>query len=448
MKKNIAISVITVGLLSSVNVFGAEDLSTMFSEGKASGQIREFSISRTMAYSDATKKDYTRTANAIGGYLKYETGAYSGLSLGTAFYTTNGFGLGSNKATNVEVDPTLLGKDNEGYSLLGEAYIQYKNSNTTFKGGRQKLDTPLAGSDDARMLPNLFEAYLLINTDIKDTTLIAGHVTKFAQGTFGRAYGAGGILGATAGYSAVDAKNQVGDFVNMGDYAIGQSTDGVSVISATYTGVKNLKVQAWDYYAHDILNAFYADADYSWTCLVSEKVKPFVAAQVIKENEVGDKLVGNVEGMYWGAKAGAKVENFTAYVAYSQTSENSSTNAPTENAIITPWGGMPAYTQGMVTRHQFLAGTKASKVSAAYNWKNFGADVNTELYYTNYDMADYNGYTFDDASESGFDVIYKPEAVKNLALRLRANYADDFNVASSKATTSWNEYRFIVNYNF
>ncbi|MFA6138618.1 MAG: OprD family outer membrane porin [Sulfurimonas sp.] len=447
MKKNIAISIITVGLLSSVNVYGAEDLSSMFSEGKTSGQVREFSISRTMDYSDAAKDDYTRTANAIGGYLKYETGAYSGLSLGTAFYTTNGFGLGGSKATNVEVDPTLLGSNNEGYSMLGEAYVQYKNSNTTFKGGRQKLDTPLAGSDDARMLPNLFEAYLLINTDIKDTTLIAGHVTKFAQGTFGRAY-SNGILSATAGYSAVDAKNQVGDFVNMGDYAIGKTTDGVSVVSATYTGVKNLKVQAWNYYAHDILNAVYADADFSWTCLLNDSVKPFVGAQFIQESEVGDKLLGNVNGTYMAAKAGFKVENFTATLAYSDTSKNSSSDAATANAIITPWGGMPAYTQGMVTRHQFLAGTKASKATLSYNWKKLGSDVTTDVYHASYAMADYNAYTFDDASENGFDVIYKPEAVKNLQLRLRANYAQDFNVAASGATTGWNEYRFIANYNF
>ncbi|MDO8454603.1 MAG: OprD family outer membrane porin, partial [Sulfurimonas sp.] len=374
-------------------------------------------------------------------------GAYSGLSLGTAFYTTNGFGLGGSKATNVEVDPTLLGSNNEGYSILGEAYIQYKNSNTTFKGGRQKLDTPLAGSDDARMLPNFFEAYLLINTDIKDTTLIGGHVTKFAQGTFGRAYG-NGILSATSGYSAVDAKNQVGDFVNMGDYAIGKTTDGVSVVSATYTGVKNLKVQAWNYYAHDILNAVYADADFSWTCLLNDNVKPFVGAQFIQESEVGDKLLGNVNGMYMAAKAGFKVENFTATLAYSDTSENSATDAVTQNAIITPWGGMPAYTQGMVTRHQFLAGTKASKATLSYNWKKLGSDVTTDVYHASYAMADYNGYTFDDASENGFDVIYKPEAVKNLQLRLRANYAQDFNVAASGATTGWNEYRFIANYNF
>jgi hypothetical protein len=109
---------------------------------------------------------------------------------------------------------------------------------------------------------------------------------------------------------------------------------------------------------------------------------------------------------------------------------------------------MPAYTQGMVTRHQFLAGTKASKATLSYNWKKFGSDVTTDAYHASYAMADYNGYTFDDVSENGFDVIYKPEAVKNLQLRLRANYAQDFNVAASGATTGWNEYRFIANYNF
>ena len=61
------------------------------------------------------------------------------------------------------------------------------------------------------MIPNLFTAYVLSNTDIANTTLIAAHVTHFAQGTFGRAYN-GKILAATGGYSAVDTKNQVGKY--------------------------------------------------------------------------------------------------------------------------------------------------------------------------------------------------------------------------------------------
>lgn len=456
--KKIALSVIAVGLMSSV--YAVDDLSSMFSEGKVSGQIREFSIARTWDFSNPTKDDFTRTGNAIGGHLKFETADFKGLSFGTAFYTTNGFLMPTaeydpvtGNQTYTSQDPSLLGPDNDNYSMVGEAYLQFKYENTAFKGGRQKLNTPMAGADDARMVPNLFEAYVLSNTDISDTTLILAHVTRFAQGTFGRVY-SGGILAATGGYSAVDSKNQVGEFVNMGEYAIGKKTDGVSVASVTYSGVKNLKLQVWDYYAYDILNAIYAQADYSWTCLLSDSVKPYVAAQLIKEDAVGDKYLknlggdGEIDSLYWGAKFGAKVENFNAYIAYSQTGANDANDASYTNAIITPWGGMPAFTQGMVTRHMFLAGTNATKLAASYNWKGFGPDLSTAFYYAYFDMEENNGYTNGNASESGFDFIYKPEFVKNLNLRLRGNFTDDFNVATNGDTAAWSEYRFIVNYNF
>lgn len=448
MNKKMMLSTVAIGLLGSLHADAAEDLSSMFSQGKASGQIREFTISRSVDVSTGT--DYTRSANAVGGYLKYETADFKGLSFGAAFYTTNGFLNDSPKNVYTKVDPTLLGKNNENYSMLGEAFVQYKTGNTSFKAGRQKLDTPMLGSDDARMLPNLFEAYVLTNKDIANTTLTAAHVTKFAQGTFGRAY-TNGILAATAGYSKVDARDQVGEFTNMGTYAVGQSTDGVSILSATYTLDKNLKVQLWDYYAHDMMNTIYGQADLSWNCLVTDLIKPSLSVQMIKEDNIGDDLAGKIDSFYWAAKFDAKIQNFTASVAYSQTGENSAAEATAggyANAIVSPWGGMPAYTQGMVTRHQFLAGTKASKISGSYNFKDMGANVVATLYYANFDMADNNKYTYGDASESGFDVIYKPEVLKNLELRLRANYANDFNVNAAGTTTSWDEYRFIANYNF
>jgi hypothetical protein len=62
-----------------------------------------------------------------------------------------------------------------------------------------------------------------------------------------------------------------------------------------------------------------------------------------------------------------------------------------------------------------------------------------------------NGYSAataaDESSESGFDIIYNPQAVKNLQLRLRANYARDFQETTA-GDVSWDEYRVIANYNF
>lgn len=200
MKKRLMLSAVAVGLISSVNVSAADDLGSMFSEGKVNGQIRAFFIDRE--YQGSAGNTTHRSSTAIGGNLKYETAQLNGFSLGTAFYTTNKLATGS------VTDATLFGENNEGYSILGEAYVQYKNANTVFKGGRQKLNTPLMGADDARMLPNLFEAYVLTNKDIANVTLSAAHVTKFAQGTFGRAYSASSaanqLLSVTAGYSYVD----------------------------------------------------------------------------------------------------------------------------------------------------------------------------------------------------------------------------------------------------
>jgi len=406
MKKLTLSLVAFIGCVNGLNA--ADDLSSMFSEGKVSGQIREFTIDR--AYQGSSGADTHRKANAVGGDLKFETADYNGLSFGTAFYTTNGFLNDTPKEDLTKVDPSLFGVDNKNESIVGEAYLQYKYSNTTFKGGRQKLNTPMAGVDDARMLPNLFEAYLLINTDVKDTTIIAGQVTRFNQGTFGRVYnaaagGANAVLSATSGYSAVDSRGQVGEFVNAGSYAVGESTAGVSVLSATYTGVENLKLQLWDYVAYDLMNIVYAQADYSWTCLLNENVKPFAAVQFIKENAMGDKLAGNVDSLYWGAKFGAKVENFSAYVAYSQVGANSATDGALENAVVTPWGGMPAFTQGMVTRHQFLAGTNAAKIAVSYNFKSFGPNLSTALYYASFDMDDNSGYGIArTATEPEFDI--------------------------------------------
>ena len=56
---------------------------------------------------------------------------------------------------------------------------------------------------------------------------------------------------------------------------------------------------------------------------------------------------------------------------FSTTGSNDDTVTNGGN-VITPWGGMPAYTQGMVTRHQFFANTDAWKVAAVYNLKEYG----------------------------------------------------------------------------
>jgi len=449
MKKTLGISIASIMAIS--NVYAAQDLSSMFSEGKTSGQIRMFYLDRE--YQGTSGYDIHRDSFTIGGHLKYETAAYEGLSLAAAFYTTNKINLQQHGVS----DPALLGTGLQSYSILGEAYIHYDFSQfgtkTKAKLGLQRYDTPMMGSDDARTLPNTFEAYKFSNSDIENVTIQIAQVTRIAYGSFSNIY-SGGILASTAGYP-LRGNIGTGKYTDLGDAAVGKNTNGVTNMMIRFKN-ENFKAKISNDYAWDLYNTLYADASVNWNCLLNEEIKPFFALQVIKQNSVGDDYMkysalggdGEVDSLYWAAKVGAKHAGFSAYLAYSQTTENDAADADYKNAILSQFGGMPAFTQGMVTRHQFLAGTKATKAAAAYSFKKQGINLSTAAYYASFDMDENSGYgVARTAYEPGFDIKYYPAALKNLQLRFRGNFPRKFAEGAS-GNTGWDEYRLIANYNF
>jgi hypothetical protein len=441
MKKYLAFSVAAATLLMAGGdvkpvapvVAAATDMGTVF------GQARTFYIDRT--YNSGTT--INRNSLNVGGYIGYTTPAFSGLKFTTAVYGTYGFDIHSNGAdvTNTNYDPSLYGRDGENYAFIGQAYLDYTNGKTNVKVGRQKLDTPMAGSDDARMLPNLFEAAVLVNTDLENTTLIAAHVTKMTAGTFSNIYDDSANssastfndLGMYSGYGRGTTLAQSGDFADMGVVALGSGVDtnGVTAVAAIHTYDNGLVLQAWDYYAYDIVNVVYAQADMPWTCMLNSDVKMLGSLQYINEKDIGDSLGGDISSDYYGAQLSATLGNFNAKAAYSTS----------DNGTLSPWGGSPAFTQGMVTRHQFMPNTDAWKVSGTYNFTEL--NLNATVYYASFDIGTVqSGYiTNDTTTESGFDLIY--QATKDLQYRFRGNFPNDF-----KTGLDWNEYRFIVNYNF
>lgn len=446
--KHITFSFVTIALLSNSAV-AVDSLAEAFSNGKTSGQIRTFYIDRT--YTGSIENN--RNSLALGGNLGFETAAMSGVSIGAKFYTTNALGIHDGPRTASNYDPSLFGDGFESYSMVGEAYINYNEANTNVKVGRQKLDTPLAGSDDARMLPNLFEAAVISNTDLPDTTLIAAHVTREAVGSFANVYllssPANQQLALQSGYGLGYKLGTNGHFADMGAIALGGNTNtsGVTAGAVIYKGIEGATLQGWDYYAHDILNAVYLQGDYGWNCLLNDAVKMNASVQYINESDVGDKLAGKVDSQYAAAKLGATAGAVSGFVAYSTTGSNNDT--VTHGGILTPWGGIPAFTQGMVTRHMFFADTDTTKVAGTYDFKaGTGADVKASAYYIAFNVGDEATYaTGLNSKESGFEVEYNPANVKNLNLKLRANYPKDFGVVGTEPF-SWSEYRLIANYNF
>ncbi len=450
MKKTLALSIASI--IAIANVHAAENLGSMFSEGKASGQIRLFYLDRE--YQGSAGNSTHRDSFAIGGHLKYETAAYKGLSLAAAFYTTNKINLQQHGAT----DPSLLGTGLESYSVLGEAHINYDfsqfGSKTKAKLGFQRYDVPMMGSDDARMLPNTFEAYTFTNSDIDNVDIQVAQVTRIEYGTFSNIYSSGGILSATSGYP-VNGSTGTGKYLNIGDAAVGKNTSGVTNTMVSFNN-DNIKAKISNDYAWDLYNTLYADATINCDGFDHQELKPFFALQAIKQNSVGDNYMkysalggdGQIDSFYWAVKVGANHAGFSTYLAYSETTENEAADAAYKHAIVSQFGGMPAYTQGMVTRHQFLAGTKATKVAASYTFKTEAMKLSTAAYYASFDMDANSGYGLArTAYEPGFDIQYYPSAVQNLQLRLRGNFPRKFAEGTS-GNTGWDEYRLIANYNF
>ncbi len=418
----------------------ADSLPQMFLKGRFSGQIRSYYIDRNF-----TGSSNKRNGTAIGGFLRYETDVWQGLNLGAAVYTTNRIFRGLEYD---RVDPSIFGKDLTSYAIPGEAFVNYRFGDTAIKIGRQPLLTPMICGDDARMIPCLYEAANLVNDSFSNTRLTMGHILRIAPGTMANTYQNGGVLAVTAGYSFLGAQEN-NRFHNIGSYTIGESTPGITTLGVTYSGFRNIKLQAWNYIAWNIMNALYLQGDFSWKVSMPLEPELFASGQLILEKNLGGHTVlENINSHYWALLAGAKSGPIKIFAAYSQT--GSDPDAAINGGIITSWGGMPTFTQGMVTRHMFMAGTHAWKVQGNYDWNSLGVNLTTALYYASYDMNRLNGFSPGEewtASEAGFDLIYRPGILKNLSMQFRGNFTGDY-FKSPETGIGWNEFRFIINYDF
>ena len=178
------------------------------------------------------KKNHTFKDGALGGKLHLETAVFNNINVGASFYTSNSIGPSDNRGL-----VPFRGEIENSYTIMGEAYIKATFGNTILKFGRQEIDTPFAGTDDIGMVPNTFEAYILKNKDILNTTLFVGQIQKMA--------------GVDA--EIVDAFTRINSHNNM------------QTIGLSYNGIKNVQLAAWYYHLKDadIDNISYIEATYS-----------------------------------------------------------------------------------------------------------------------------------------------------------------------------------------
>lgn len=173
---------------------------------------------------------------------------------GFTMYSASTLGLENNlvagEALNIGASGGTLNGDSNWPVWLGEAYFTYKAGNTIAKIGRQELDTPLAFTETWNAAPNTFEAAVLINKDLPNTTLVAAYVAR------GNGSGAGTVGTSFTSYG----KTRV---VGTATNTVGETDSGAYALGMVGTWIPNLTVHPVYYNVQDLAHAYWVDATYN-----------------------------------------------------------------------------------------------------------------------------------------------------------------------------------------
>jgi len=190
----------------------------------------------------------------------------SKLSYGWTLYGSSTMGLQNSIVSGSALTPSVVTDGEDRIPVwIGEAYISYKEANSNLRLGRLEIDTPLVYGEVCACGPltNTFEAVVLTNTDIPDTTVVATFISKSnGQGDVVEEDGkpsTGLLNGPTNG-----GVNGFGDFRNFhGAIDANNTHDGgayaVGVINNT---ISNTTLSAFGYMINDTATAVWVDAAY------------------------------------------------------------------------------------------------------------------------------------------------------------------------------------------
>lgn len=374
--------------------------------------------------------------------LKYQTPNFDGLRVHLGGYITGDlFGLTDFDAANASSTRRVargmfMNRDGDTDVQLGEIFGRYGSDTADFQIGRGLLNTPLT-KNAYSTTPNFYSAGTLDVRPMQGLSVGAGLITQMSFGA--RAATDWGLIGErapTAG-AALDPREEnnngssagieQGRFYDISTVALGRnapSTTGIVTLNAKYTGVENLALNAWNYYADDIANSFYIDGDYAIP-VKSLKSKLKFSAQYLTQRGVGDKITNgtfggtndNLKYDLVGAKVALGNKKWSVYAA-----ANSSSG---DTWFLNGFGGDPAYTSTIFSRNAYRENVDAWKIGGSFSPMK---GVKLMAHYADYGQSDSLGYfggggpvsSQTDAKEFDLIAVWKP----NKDWLLKAFYAD------------------------
>ncbi|MDD5717018.1 MAG: OprD family outer membrane porin [Sulfuricurvum sp.] len=438
----------------------------MFTKGEAYGRLRS-----NMFWWDWDNDNLTSTDDnnmwGLGGSIVYKTGFFHGLGATAGFY-------GSIPMVDENKDPSKsatanfgkAGKDtyhtradgSEGsMGNFAEAYLEYKNGKTNAKLGRQLIDSKMLASNDTKMIPNSFEALVIENKNIPDTTVRAAYIMSqklrdhqtFHSLIAYEKYNQNDDSGVHKGLSVAKI-NAAGEDVNP----------EMLLLTASNKSVKNLKLDAEYVGLSGFFNTVVAEANYQIQLSDSWTVTPGV--RYLKQMDNGAGAIGGAalsgsvtaaNGASKGYSNGGSVDGsiiMARVVAASGPLELQAGYAKISDDadIIAPWRGFPTggYVRSMA-QVDWLANTQNWAVKASYDFGKAGivSGFKVAADYENINQDEAKGYVDRDIIHVDMWKTFKEMPNTEFKFRVGIVGADK---PAATDNESYNEYRFEMNYLF
>jgi hypothetical protein len=234
---------------------------------------------------------------ALGGWAGAKTRWYGDvLQLGVLGYTSQKLYGPADKGGS-----QLLAPGQDPINVLGQAYGSLRYAGQTFTGYRQTIEQPWVNPYDTRMIPNLFEGYLL-SGKIADLEYIGGYVTKFKardSNAFEWMSSGAGSTGSQQGMVLAGARLPL-------------AVDGYFRIA--------------EQYLIDTYNTAYVDGAYPLTIGADSKLQ--LRGQYGNQQSVGSAGLGAFNTWMFGVGSVYERGPVSIQAAWTQTSRNRQTLAP------------------------------------------------------------------------------------------------------------------------
>ncbi len=265
---------------------------------------------RTYVFNRRNLGDTRDAAWAAGGWLDYESGLWrETLSIGAKlFHSQDVYGP-------AETDGSLLlGPGQRPYTVLGEAFVKLEHRGNRLTLWRHSLELPYVNRQDSRMTPRTVEG------------------VSFLQNEGALRFGAGHLTG-------MKERND-DDFVSPARRAgVATKNRNLSFVGLRWSPDDRFSLGFIDHYVPDVLNIFYAEAD--WNLDLGDELGVRLGLQLTDQRSVGeDLLTGEAfDTRTVGARAAFGWRSLILSLA--------ATTTDGEEGIRSPFGSRPSYLSRM-----------------------------------------------------------------------------------------------------